>query len=154
MLFPIWARFELSLKKKKLYAPTVEDMSTPGVYKEKRLKDPSFSGFFFFCKDYSCYKLMLPERMKLYTWFFHTNETERILTLSTESDDPILSSFYNPIARYKDNTLVQDISPVSLLSRKDEILEKSNIENLDKLFENLSLEDNPILFFYTFVFNK
>lgn len=148
------ARCELSLKEKELYAPTVEDMSTPGVYKEKRLKDPSFSGFFFFCKDYSCYKLMFPERMKLYTWFFRTNGTERILTLSTESDDPILSSFYNPIARFNDNTLVQDISPLSLLSKKDVIMEKSIIENLDKLFEDLTLEDNPVLFFYTFDFNK
>ncbi len=144
------AKYELSLKGEKLYIPTIEDLSTPDLYTENRLKMPSFSGCFFFCKDYSCFKMLFPEREYLYTWFFKSNKTGNILTLSTESDDPILSRFYNPLARWSDNTLVQDVSPTALLSYKDEILSKSIVENPEALFDGLSLEDNPVLFFYTF----
>ena len=148
------ARYELSLKDEILYAPTIEDLSTPGLYTENRLRLPSFSGCFFLCKDYSCYKMLFPERENLYTWFFKSNDTGKILTLSTETDDPVLSKFYNPLARWSDNTLVQDISPTMLLSHKDEIIENSIIENPETLFDGLSLEDNPVLFFYTFNINK
>lgn len=143
-------RFELSLKNDKLYSPTIEDMSTPGLYKEKRLQQPSFSGTFFVCADYSCFRMMFPERTNLYTWFFRINNTGRILTLSTESNDPLLACFNNPLSRWRDNTLVQEISPTVLLSRKNEILENSKIEKKEALFEGLSLEDNPVLFFYSF----
>lgn len=144
------ARYELSLKGEKLYAPTIEDLSTPDLYTENRLKMPSFSGCFFFCKDYSCFKMMFPEREDLYTWFFKSNKTGKMLTLSTESDDAILSRFYDPLAKWNDNTLVQVIPPTTLLSHKDEILSKSMVENPEALFDGLSLEDNPVLFFYTF----
>ena len=146
----VYARYELSLKDEKLYTPTIEDMSTPDLYTEKRLIQPSFSGDFFLCKDYSCFKMLFPEREDLYTWFFKSNKTGKILTLSTESNDPVLSKFYSPFARYGDNTLVQDVSPTTLLSHKDEILSNSIVENPEALFDGLSLEDNPVLFFYTF----
>lgn len=144
------ARYELSLKGEKLYAPTIEDLSTPDLYTENRLKMPSFSGCFFFCKDYSCFKMLFPEREDLYTWFFKSNKTGKLLTLSTESDDAVLSRFYDPLAKWNDNTLVQVIPPTTLLSHKDEILLKSMVENPETLFDGLSLEDNPVLFFYTF----
>ena len=144
------ARYELSLKGEKLYAPTIEDLSTPDLYTENRLKMPSFSGCFFFCKDYSCFKMLFPEREDLYTWFFKSNKTEKLLTLSTESDDAVLSRFYDPLAKWNDNTLVQVIPPTILLSHKDEILSKSMVENPEALYDGLSLEDNPVLFFYTF----
>ena len=143
------ARYELSLKGEKLYAPTIEDLSTPDLYTENRLKMPSFSGCFFFCKDYSCFKMLFPEREDLYTWFFKSNKTGKLLTLSTESDDAVLSRFYDPLAKWNDNTLVQ-VPPTTLLSHKDEILSKSMVENPETLFDGLSLEDNPVLFFYTF----
>ena len=144
------ARYELSLKDDVLYAPSIEDLSTDGLYNEKRLQEPSFSGCFLFCKDYSCYKMMFPERARLYTWFFMSNKTGNILTLSVESDDPVLSKFHNPLARWSDNTLVQDISPTTLLALKDDILSNSMVENPEALFDGLTLEDNPVLFFYTF----
>ena len=144
------ARYELSLKGEKLYAPTIEDLSTPDLYTENRLKMPSFSGCFFFCKDYSCFKMLFPEREDLYTWFFKSNKTGKLLTLSTESDDAVLSRFYDPLAKWNDNTLVQVIPPTILLSHKDEILSKSMVENPEALYDGLSLEDNPVLFFYTF----
>lgn len=144
------ARYELSLKGEKLYAPTIEDLSTPDLYTENRLKMPSFSGCFFFCKDYSCFKMLFPEREDLYTWFFKSNKTGKVLTLSTESDDAVLSRFYDPLAKWNDNTLVQVIPPTILLSHKDEILSKSMVENPEALYDGLSLEDNPVLFFYTF----
>lgn len=144
------ARYELSLKGEKLYAPTIEDLSTPDLYSENRLKMPSFSGCFFFCKDYSCFKMLFPEREDLYTWFFKSNKTGKLLTLSTESDDAVLSRFYDPLAKWNDNTLVQVIPPTILLSHKDEILSKSMVENPEALYDGLSLEDNPVLFFYTF----
>lgn len=143
------ARYELSLKNGVLYAPSIEDLSSD-LYSEKRLKEPSFSGCFLLCKDYSCYKMMFPERVRLYTWFFMSNKTGNILTLSTESDDPVLSRFNNPLARWSDNTLVQDLSPTTLLALKEDILSKSMVENPEVLFDGLSLEDNPVLFFYTF----
>lgn len=148
------ARYEISLKHDKLYVPTTEDLSTPDLYTENRLKMPSFSGKFFLCKDYSCYKMMFPERELLYTWFFKSNKTGKMLTLSTESEDPILSKFYNPIVRYSDNTLVQDLPTTILLARKDDILANSIIEKKEELFDGLSLEDNPVLFFYTFNLNN
>ena len=111
---------------------------------------PSFSGCFFFCKDYSCFKMLFPEREDLYTWFFKSNKTGKLLTLSTESDDAVLSRFYDPLAKWNDNTLVQVIPPTILLSHKDEILSKSMVENPEALYDGLSLEDNPVLFFYTF----
>jgi hypothetical protein len=144
------AIYELSLKDDVLYAPSIEDLSTEGLYTEKRLKQPSFSGCFHVCKDYSCYKMMFPERKLLYTWFFKSNKTGSILTLSTESDDPVLRCFDNPLVRWSDNTLVQDISPTTLLARKDDILSNSMVENPEALFDGLTLEDNPVLFFYTF----
>lgn len=146
----VTARYEISLKGEKLYAPTIEDLSTPNLYTENRLKFPSFSGCFFLCKDYSCFKMLFPEREKLYTWFFISNKSGNNLTLSTESDDPILSKFYNPLTQWRYNTLVQDLSPTFLLSHKDEILSYSMVENREALFEDLTLEDNPVLFFYTF----
>ena len=93
---------------------------------------------------------MFPERARLYTWFFMSNKTGNILTLSVESDDPVLSKFHNPLARWSDNTLVQDISPTTLLALKDDILSNSMVENPEALFDGLTLEDNPVLFFYTF----
>lgn len=143
------ARYELSLKNGVLYAPSIEDLSSD-LYSEKRLKEPSFSGCFLLCKDYSCYKMMFPERVRLYTWFFMSNKTGNILTLSTESDDPVLSRFNNPLVRWSDNTLVQDLSPTTLLALKEDILSKSMVENPEALFDGLTLEDNPVLFFYTF----
>ena len=148
------AKYELSLKDGVLYAPTIEDLSTEDLYTDKRFVQPSFSGKFFLCKDYSCYKMMFPERELLYTWFFKSNKTGKMLTLSTESEDPILSKFYNPIVRYSDNTLVQDLPTTILLARKDDILANSIIEKKEELFDGLSLEDNPVLFFYTFNLNN
>lgn len=144
------ARYELSLKDDVLYAPSIEDLSTAGLYTEKRLKQPSFSGCFHICKNYSCYKMMFPERKSLYTWFIQSNKTGTILTLSTESDDPVLWNFDNPISRWSDNTLVQDISPTTLLAHKEDILSNSMVENPEALFDGLTLEDNPVLLFYTF----
>ena len=146
----IKAKFEISLKHDKLYVPTIEDLSTGDGYTEIRLQMPSFSGRLFLCKDYSCYRMIFPERANLYTWFFMSNETGKMLTLSTESDDPVLYMFDNPRARYSDNTLVEEISPTFLLSHKDEVLSDSMVENPEALFDGLSLEDNPVLFFYTF----
>ncbi len=94
--------------------------------------------------------MLFPEREDLYTWFFKSNKTGKLLTLSTESDDAVLSRFYDPLAKWNDNTLVQVIPPTTLLSHKDEILSKSMVENPETLFDGLSLEDNPVLFFYTF----
>lgn len=149
--YSIKAKFEISLKHDKLYVPTIEDLCRDDdLYTDNRLQMPSFSGTLFLCKDYSCYRMLFPERENLYTWFFMSNETGKILTLSTESDDPVLSRFENPRARWSDNSLVQELPPTFLLSHKDEILSKSMVENPEALYDGLSLEDNPVLFFYTF----
>lgn len=148
------AKLELSIKNEQIYSPTIEDMSTPGQYKNKRLQQSSFSGSYFICEDYSCFRMMFPERASIYTWFFYLNNSGKIYTLSTESTDPVLACFNNPLARWRDNTLVQDISPTVLLSRKKEILENSIIGEVESLFDGLSLEDNPVLFFFFINLNK
>jgi len=149
----LYAELYLNLNERNI--PLVEKANiTSKNFEEIRGKYGFLNGDFISLKDYVYLMINMPEGIFN---VFYSKITEHILSgYNTSSKNPLFSLFFKPIARYKDNTLVTQLSG-SYLNKfkswqdmKDWKKIDSNIrEKFLKLFENTNEEDNPILLFYT-----
>lgn len=145
----VTAKYKLSITPGVLYEPKDEDFESGSALIQARNDHPYFIGNFFECDNYSFFNYFIPDAFPRSRWIIYNHRTETVLSLSNKTIDPILDFFYCPIARYGDRTLVEPVSATNICMAK-EYYEKKGIhsEKLDELFEGMSVDSNPVLFFY------
>lgn len=140
-------KYKLSITPGTLYEPADEDFESHLTIADARKGKPFFYGDFFECKDFSCFLFIMPPFKQ--QWVFYNHNTRSVMPFSDKTSDPLLDFFYSPNARCGDNTLVESVSATNICMTRD-YYEKEGIhsEQLDQLFEGMTVDSNPVLFFY------
>lgn len=143
----VMTKYKLSITPGEMYEPVEEDFESTMVLSEARNGKPFFYGDFIECEDFSCFLYIMPPFNQ--RWIFYNHKTGSVMSLLKQTSDPILDFFHEPRARYGENTLVEAVSATNICMAK-EYYEKKGIhsEKLDELFEGMSVDSNPVLFFY------
>ena len=106
---------------------------------------------YFFGKDISMFLFSVPNSWKRLVTYSHKDGTLRQFNGSYTNP---LFNFYSakntPLVRHADDTYVVQYSASDVLSKKKRIYNDPLImdKDLEKLYDNLKEDDNPILFFY------
>lgn len=123
-------------------------------FDEIRNKYGFFNGDFICLNDFIYLNVIFPKRnMNV----FYSKKTGHLLSGSSNSSkNPFLSLFFKPIARYKDNTLVMQISGYELNKLKSwqnlEGWKEINVKyrnEFSRLCQSSNEDDNPTLLFYS-----
>ncbi len=143
----VTAKYRLAITPGQLYEPIEEDFESSTTMSEAKRGIPYFYGDFIECEDFSCFLYIMPPFNQ--RWIFYNHKTGSVMSLLKQTSDPILDFFHEPRARYGENTLVEAVSATNICMAK-EYYEKKGIhsEKLDELFEGMSVDSNPVLFFY------
>ena len=141
------AKYKLSITPGGLYEPVDEDFESFETLDDARKGIPYFYGDFFECKDFSCFLFIMPPFKQ--QWVFYNHKTGSVMPFTDKTSDPILDFFYSPNAMYGENTLVEPVSATNICMAREHY-EKEGIHNkqLDQLFEGMTVDSNPVLFFY------
>ena len=119
---------------------------------KKKLKSLSayFSGDFVELKDYAIFEIIEPGM----DWFrfviYSKKEKKSYYCTGNFYNDGRLRFSIQPRFLYRDNVFVTFVSPAYILPYKEEIYKlcKKNKKEIDALFDGLTEDDNPVLFFY------
>lgn len=107
---------------------------------------PVFNGEFIELKDYT-YISYLSHSQKPFLLFDH--KTGVTYSVSLGGTSFLLWFMERPIARYGENTLVECVSSTKVFALKDFLYSFfGSSSELDKLYDNLTPDSNPILFLY------
>ena len=143
----VMAKYRLAITPGQLFEPVEDDFDSEEGVMERMDGIPYFYGDFIECEDFSCFLYIMPPFNQ--RWIFYNHNTGSVMSLLNQTSDPILDFFHEPRARYGENTLVEAVSATNICMAK-EYYEKKGIhsEKLDELFEGMSVDSNPVLFFY------
>lgn len=106
-----------------------------------------FNGDFIELKDFTYVNIMTP-------WGYPSiiySHSKKISYLTSNQGNNPFYAFLNtaPKARYQDNCIVLDVDAYIILSVKEKLYQnKTEMAKLNFLFENLTEDSNPVLFFY------
>jgi hypothetical protein len=128
--------------------PSFENI-TNERFEEYRNKYYFFNGDFIELSDYTYINIITPWGNAAVVYFHKQQET----FLSSGSGNHPFYTFLNepPQARYKDNCMVIDAQAFKIIAHKEYLYKGGQYNKLlDSLFENLTEDSNPVLFFYYF----
>ena len=110
---------------------------------------PFFEGEFIELDDYT-YLMFRGENGRE---LFYKHSTKETLALSSGYNNPMISFFRRPLARYGDKTMVCALPVSEALYCKNILMQTSpDDKNVTELFSSISVDSNPILFFFDVVF--
>ncbi|WP_348768403.1 6-bladed beta-propeller [uncultured Bacteroides sp.] len=109
-------------------------------------------GDYVFCKDVSVFFFSVP-KIYWHPFVVHNRKTGSMLRCSGKYTNPLFefySTLNTPLARLGDNTYVVQQSADRVLSLKKRVYNSPLIqdETLEKLYDGLTEDSNPVLFFY------
>lgn len=84
-------------------------------------------------------------------WFrfaIYSKKLNKVFSCTGTLKNPFFYLFTAPKARYKDNMLVVDASSANILMSKNTFYKLGEKRVIDDLFEDLTEDSNPVLFFY------
>lgn len=117
-------------------------------YESIRNDYSSFEGDFFELKDYTFIHYRGSSSEQILD-LVYDHDTKSTVSIGRFYNNPMLSFWGYPIARFSDNTLVCSVNASQVLLFKDMLFEQSgNIQEVVQLYDNLTIDDNPILFFF------
>lgn len=144
------AKYQLTLSPEKIYEMKMDDFETRDKFISKFEHFTTFSGGFIECKDFALFRYRFPENWQhpFRTVLFNRNNGD-VVVLANDVDAPELSYFYVPCYRYGDNTIVEALSAVDVIRKRDALFGDGAAGDLEPLYDGLSVDSNPVLFFYT-----
>lgn len=106
-----------------------------------------FNGDFIELKDFTYINIMTPWG---YPSAVYVHSKKEVFLNSGVGNHPFFNFLTNvPKARYKDNCIVLDVQSDLIIASKDKLYgNKKSDSLLDPLFENLTEDSNPVLFFF------
>jgi hypothetical protein len=131
-------------------APRMTDETTSEMHEEYLRKKFMFIGGFIELKDLTFVQIHSPSG---YPFLVYSHKNKRSYLNSGDCSDPLkafLSNFHTPAGRYEDNVLVHDVDAYELLAAKEDFYNNSPKFKavLDSLYDGLTEDSNPVLFFY------
>ncbi|MDR1743874.1 MAG: 6-bladed beta-propeller [Dysgonamonadaceae bacterium] len=134
--------------------PLVIDKNiTDQIMDDYHKKYPFFNGEWFDLEN-SVYVTFMHQIIPWERFTLYSKKQQKSFCSTGELYNPLFYFWHTPKARYKDNYLVSSVSAAELLSRKEDMynlkqnLPKGKEDILDDLFQDLTEDDNPVLFFY------
>ena len=108
-----------------------------------------FNGSFIEMENYTWLNFKIPNANNPPVIYSHKNKTA--YKLSPSLSNPLLTYLHMPKALYSDNTITETASSLSLFINKSAIYSYLNNKELaDSLYNGLTIDDNPIIFLFTF----
>lgn len=108
-----------------------------------------FNGSFIEMKDYTWLNIISPIANNPPVIYSHKNKTA--YKLSPNLSNPLLTYLHMPKALYSENTIAETASALSLYINKSTIYTfLGDCAFTDSLYNGLTLDDNPVVFLFTF----
>lgn len=141
------AQYKVDIVKNGL--PSLDKTVTTSQMKEYLSEHFFLNGDYMVLKDYILLNIWMPNS----SWtplVIYSPGTSRTYLADSYAKRPLTYPLYRiaPIARYGDNIAVVSISPSSLFAMKELFEQKGDKKEVKRIFDNLTEDDNPILFFY------
>ena len=153
----IQARYHIDIVKHKF--PKINDKTTDADMDAYYKKYITFNGDFFEFEKAALFYISVPNSTSPFA--IYSKELKETYKWNLQSYNPfyIFLSMGEPNARFKNNTLVYSVPAQHVILAKkifDEKVERYHISKskVDELFNGLSEEDNPVLFFYNINIKK
>lgn len=108
---------------------------------------PYYNGEFVELKDYTYIRFRGEDGLEL----IYDHKSKQTFAMSSGFNRPMTAFFRLPIARIGDNTMVCPLTASELILVRGALKED---EDLKRLYSNLSIDSNPVLFFYDVELNK
>lgn len=124
---------------------------TNDLLREHRRNNPFFNGDFIELKDGAIFHIF-ESGFPGYRFAIYSNAKQRSFSCNGIHYNPFFHFFDAPKARYGDNTVVVDARPDIILVHKDELYRLGKKEEIDELYQDLTEDSNPVLFFYELKF--
>lgn len=138
--------YYLNIKRKKPFVITNETSSKD--FSEELKNTPAyFGGDYVELQNYAVFDISEPN-MNWRRFVTYSKKQNKSFYCNGNYHDTRLRFFIQPKFLYKDDILVTYISPEEVLMYKKELYRLCKKEDIDKLLENLTEDDNPVLFFY------
>lgn len=114
----------------------------------------SFEGDFFEMEDYTFIHYRGNSNEQILD-LIYDHDTKSTVSVGRFFNNPMLTFWGYPIARYSDNTLVCSVNASQVMLFKDYLLENSgDSAELKQLYDDLSVDSNPVLFFFDLIRNQ
>lgn len=143
------AKYQLTLSPEKIYEMKMEDFETRDKFISKFEHFTTFSGGFIECKDFALFRYRFPENWQHpFRTVLYNRNNGTLVALADDVEAPELSYFYVPCNRYGDNTIVEAMSAVDVIRKRDALFGDGVPRDMEPLYDGLSVDSNPVLFFY------
>ncbi|GHT08485.1 hypothetical protein FACS189426_04190 [Bacteroidia bacterium] len=106
-----------------------------------------FRGDFIELKDLTYVNIATPSA---YPFVIYSHKTKKTYLNTANGSHPFYSFFsYTPLVKYEDNTIVMSVQPYVMFAIKQGMYKDERFKKeIDALYENLTEDSNPVLFFY------
>ena len=142
------AKYKFVIQPNSLYD---QKYSNDKVFAEMDYYYSRFNGSFIELEDLSCFSLLKGENGKIdfTNSIIYNHKTHSTKILDMESSDPLSLFLNKPITGYKHNTLVSLSSADAIISINQRLIELGDYnESMAALCDGLTVDSNPVLFFY------
>ena len=122
--------------------------STREELKQLEQRYPFFKGHFYEFDNYSCFVI---KSASFNAYILYNHQTKDVYLLDSEYANPLITFFWNPYMVDAGNAFVTSSLPATLLSYKEQFYDGVSVEirkDLDLLYNDMKVDDNPVLFFY------
>ena len=126
-----------------------DKINSETLSKKLDLLSAHFGGDFVELKDYAIFQIREPKNWNRFVVYSKKEKKSYYCTGNFYNDGRLRFSI-QPRFLYRDNVFVTFVSPAYILPYKEEIYKlcKKNKKEIDALFDGLTEDDNPVLFFY------
>jgi len=125
----------------------IDNNITDNSWEEYKENNPFFNGEIIELKDATM--INISERYKNWSRFIiYSKKQDKIFSCTGTLSNPFFRIFSVPKARYKDDMIVVDERASNIIANRNIFYQLGEKNIVDKLFKDLTEDNNPVLFFY------
>ena len=125
----------------------IDNNTTDNSWEEYKENNPFFNGEIIELKDVTM--INISERYKNWSRFIiYSKKQDKIFSCTGTLSNPFFRIFSVPKARYKDDMIVVDERASNIIANRNIFYQLGEKNIVDKLFKDLTEDNNPVLFFY------
>ena len=125
----------------------IDNNTTDNSWEEYKENNPFFNGEIIELKDATM--INISERYKNWSRFIiYSKKQDKIFGCTGTLSNPFFRIFSVPKARYKDDMIVVDERASNIIANRNIFYQLGEKNIVDKLFKDLTEDNNPVLFFY------
>ncbi len=126
---------------------SIDNNTTDNSWEEYKENNPFFNGEIIELKDATM--INISERYKNWSRFIiYSKKQDKIFGCTGTLSNPFFRIFSVPKARYKDDMIVVDERASNIIANRNIFYQLGEKNIVDKLFKDLTEDNNPVLFFY------